>query len=477
MKAVHGITGILVPTILLLSSTCLAGAFSAPRDLSFTADFDGTTQRYVQMLPEGYTPSQPVDILIALHGHGSDRWQFVTGAFDEARATRDVAASHGMIYISPDYRATTSWMGPAAEADMVQLIGMLKQEYNVGKVILVGGSMGGSSAMTFTAMHPELIDGVSARNGLANHVTYTNFQDAISASFGGTKQQVPEQYYNRSAEFFPGSFTMPFTITAGGADTLVPADSVMRLQQNVAQTNSNTMALYRAAGGHASNYADTAVALEYVIQNAKGIDTDLHPITINASFESPALGEGAYTSNTIDGFTVVNAGGFAGIVNCTQAGYDAEYNEPIPDGESIAFAQNMAFYQFLGTQVQAGTYHLSFYAGSQLSNAAVGTFNAGFLVADTNVAETADLAWGDGNAMTTGPGLSPGEWSLVELDWIVGMDNPSIGKYLYTNFWANSSNYVHVDGLQISFTPAVPEPATMALLCSGGWVLLARRKV
>jgi len=450
---------------ILLSSTCLAGSLSAPQDLTFTANYDGTTQRYIQMLPVGYNPSQPVDILIALHGHGSDRWQFATGTFDEARASRDVAAKHNMIYICPDYRATTSWMGPAAEADTVQLINTLKQQYNVNQVFMVGGSMGGSSAMTFTAMHPDLIDGISAQNGLANHVEYTNFQDAIAASFGGTKAQVPQQYYNRSAEYFPNSFTMPFSVTAGGADTVVPADSVMRLSQTVAQTNPNVISFYRPTGGHSTKYVDAAVALEYVVQNAKGIDTDLHPITINTSFESPALTDGAYTES-IDGWTTVNAGGFAGIVNSTQAGYNAEYTDPIPDGDQIAFAKNFAFYQYLGTTVRPGTYHLSFYAGSQLSNPAPGTFIAGFMTADNNVAEVADLIWGSGDATTTGPGLTPGKWSKIDLDWIVDPDNASIGQQLYLNFWANSDNFVHFDKVDVSFTP-VPEPATLLLLTLG----------
>jgi len=467
-------TMITVCLTILFSSTCQAGVLSAPQDIAFTADYDGTTQRYIQMLPVGYDPNQAVDIMIALHGHGSDRWQYATGTFPEARAARDVAANHNMIYICPDYRATTSWMGPAAEADTVQLIQALKQQYNVGNVFLVGGSMGGSSAMTFTALHPDLINGVSAQNGLANHVEYTNFQDAIAASFGGTKQQGPQEYIKRSAEFSPGSFTMPFTVTAGGCDTVVPSDSVMRLSRTVAQTNPNAISFYRPTGGHSSSYADTAVAIEYVVQNAKGVDTDLHPITINTSFESPALADGAFTANELDGWTVVNAGGFAGIVNCTQSAYATEYTEPMPDGDQIAFAKNFAFYQYLGTTVRPGTYHLSFLAGSQLSNAAPGTFNAGFLVADTNVAECADLTWGDQNAMTTGPGLTPGKWTRIDLDWSVDPDNPSIGKHIYANFWANSDNYVHFDNVEISFTP-LPEPATFLGVVSGLLLLKTKR--
>ena len=49
----------------------------ATRDIAFTAQCDGTEQRYVLVLPADFQPGEPHDVLIALHGHGSDRWQFV----------------------------------------------------------------------------------------------------------------------------------------------------------------------------------------------------------------------------------------------------------------------------------------------------------------------------------------------------------------------------------------------------------------
>ena len=81
-------------------------------DVVFRANCDGTEQRYVLMLPADFKPKQRHDLLIALHGHGADRWQFIRDPRDECRAARDVAAAQGMIYVSPDYRAKTSWMGP-----------------------------------------------------------------------------------------------------------------------------------------------------------------------------------------------------------------------------------------------------------------------------------------------------------------------------------------------------------------------------
>lgn len=80
--------------------------------------------------------------MVALHGHGSDRWQFVQNGRDECRGMRDAAARFGMLFVSPDYRAKTSWMGPAAEADLLQILDELHEKYPIRYTIVGGGSMG-----------------------------------------------------------------------------------------------------------------------------------------------------------------------------------------------------------------------------------------------------------------------------------------------------------------------------------------------
>lgn len=265
--------------VLSLSLGALAAAaqeagvasLGAPEEVSFTATHDGTTQRYLRCLPSGFDPAVEHHALIALHGHGSDRQQYVIDPRDECRAARDAAARYGLLYVSPDYRAKTSWMGPAAEADLVQIIAELRAGYRLGKVFLVGGSMGGSSVLTFAALHPELVAGVSSQNGTANHLEYTQFQDAIQASFGGTKQALPEEYKRRSAEYWPERLTMPLAITAGGMDALVPPHSVVRLAGILQELGRPVLLLYRAEGGHSSTYDDTTAALDFAICRGLGL--------------------------------------------------------------------------------------------------------------------------------------------------------------------------------------------------------------
>lgn len=236
-----------------------------PQDVVFTAKLDGSEQRYVLVLPDGFDPQTQVSVLIALHGHGADRWQFVKDARDECRAARDAAAQRRMIYVSPDYRAKTSWMGPAAEADTLQIIDDLRSRFRISKVVICGGSMGGTAALTFATLHPDQIDGVVSMNGTANLVEYAQFQEAISASFGGSKQDKPDEYRKRSAELNADKLTMPIAATTGGRDTLVPPDSVLRLAELLQKQNRQVRLIHRPAGGHDTNYADATAAFEFVL--------------------------------------------------------------------------------------------------------------------------------------------------------------------------------------------------------------------
>lgn len=246
-------------------------------DIEFIADADNTSQRYVEKLPEPWDSAESHHVLIALHGHGSDRWQCPRDPRDECRAIRDVARRLGLILVSPDYRGLTSWMGPLAERDLIQIIRELRQRHRVGKLFICGGSMGGTSALIFTVLHPELVDGVCALNPAANMLEYANFQDAIAASYGGDKQTKPEEYRRRSPEFFPDRFAMLLAITTGGLDTVVPPESALRLAQKVQAFNPAVLVIHRPGIGHLTDYKDTTAALEFVVNRVLETAFTLQP--------------------------------------------------------------------------------------------------------------------------------------------------------------------------------------------------------
>jgi dipeptidyl aminopeptidase/acylaminoacyl peptidase len=249
------------------------------QEVEFKAKLDGSIQKYIIRLPKDFKPDKEHDLMIGLHGHGSDRHQYAQDDRGECKGARDVAGRHKMIFVSPDYREKTSWMGPAAEADMVQLIGDLKQQYKIHKVYIVGASMGGTAVLTFAALHPELMDGVCSLNGMANLLEYTvnvaGIQESIKNSFGGRsdetpeeyKKRNPEEYKNRSAEFHPEKFTMPLAVTVSGRDAIVPPQSVLRLAEKVRKQNPHVLVINRPEEGHQTSYEDTVTAIEFIINS------------------------------------------------------------------------------------------------------------------------------------------------------------------------------------------------------------------
>lgn len=232
-----------------------------PQERVFRAQLDQTEQHYVESLPSAFDPEKPHDVLIALHGHGSDRWQFINDLRGECRGLRDVAAKRSLIFISPDYRAKTSWMGPKAEADMLQIIAEVKKHHRVNRVFIAGGSMGGTSALIFATLHPELIAGVCALNPTANLVEYAGFKEAIDTSYGS-----PDERHKRSPELHAERLTMPIALTTGGKDSIVSPNSTLRLAKKLKQV----LSLHRETGGHSTSYDDTVKAMEFVLQSATG---------------------------------------------------------------------------------------------------------------------------------------------------------------------------------------------------------------
>jgi pimeloyl-ACP methyl ester carboxylesterase len=145
----------------------------------------------------------------------------------------------------------------------------LREKHKIGRVFLCGGSMGGTSALAFTAMHPDLIHGVAAMNGTANFLEYEQFQDAISESFGGSKLTVTSEYKKRSAEYWPEMLKMPVSMSTGGQDTIVPPQSCIRLAGVLKQLNRPVLLLHREQTGHETNYEDSMAILEFVYEKAQ----------------------------------------------------------------------------------------------------------------------------------------------------------------------------------------------------------------
>ena len=265
------------------------------REMSFVASCDGRTEKYIEIVPTDFNAK--AGALIALHGHGSDRHQFAEDARGECKAAREAAAERGMIFVSPDYRAKTSWMGPKAESDVLDLLAKLRTDRGIEKFYFCGGSMGGASALTFAALHPDLVSGVVAMNPLADHLAFENFQEAIAASFGGDKKSARDEYYRRSAINYPERFTMPVSITVGGADKSVPPESARELARKISFARPDLVHFDEVkTRGHVTEYAAAKKAFDEMFarvgkQVPRFADNTIRLAAVNSSAPDRALAD------------------------------------------------------------------------------------------------------------------------------------------------------------------------------------------
>lgn len=198
---------------------------SGIREHTFTSPYDNTTQTFLE---KDFRPTEdrlaPL-VVIYLHGAASHQDQGMTagiyhGAFER---WRDTLASRQAIYICPEYRGG-SWMGPAAELDLKQIIHCLRERYHIRNLVLAGGSMGGTSALIFASRFPKLVDGVVALCPATDPAAmFASFSEQFRASYGGSPIETPETYQERrSRDRAEILASLPLAIVHGSGDKVIP---------------------------------------------------------------------------------------------------------------------------------------------------------------------------------------------------------------------------------------------------------------
>lgn len=194
-------------------------------EYSFISPFDGSIQTFLEKdFRADRTGTAPL-VVVYLHGAASHQDQGMTagiygGAFER---WRDTLQERQAIYICAEYRGG-SWMGPAAEADVAEIIRLSRERYQIRRIILTGGSMGGTAALIFASRFPELIDGVVALCPATDPAAmFERFSDQFLASYGGSPEEKPEEYsHRRSRDRAATLARLPLAIAHGTSDAIIP---------------------------------------------------------------------------------------------------------------------------------------------------------------------------------------------------------------------------------------------------------------
>lgn len=179
-----------------------------PEKHSFIAKEDGTPDVYVVSPPMVFDGNKDLTLVVYLHGMGSNCLE----PFMAPRGNTIAAVVQGhnpaIVFSSLSYRATTSWLNGKALADVNQNIRELCERYPISRIVIMGTSMGGCSALAYAVVAPDDIKarmaGVVASEAAGDlaelfHKTPSNMvKSGILVGLGSTPENAPQVYAERS---------------------------------------------------------------------------------------------------------------------------------------------------------------------------------------------------------------------------------------------------------------------------------------
>ena len=221
---------------MIVKSVVPAGGQEYPQGtmrITYISDSDGADD-WALFLPGD---KQRITI-VYLHGSFSSADQIFTRTdVRDFWLSRIIAGRHPLL--SANMRGT-SYMSPAATADMTDLLEYARTELGCRHFVLLGGSGGASSAMAYAVLHPQNIHGIIAM-GMCDILARLDFarkssnpvlQDlaqSVFSAYGGTPEGKPHLYEARSVLAHADRLTMPVVLTMGECDVLIPVAETRKI--------------------------------------------------------------------------------------------------------------------------------------------------------------------------------------------------------------------------------------------------------
>jgi pimeloyl-ACP methyl ester carboxylesterase len=177
--------------------------------------------------------------IVYLHGSFAHADQiFIRRDIRDFWLSRIMAGRHPLLSVN---MRGTSYMSPAATADMSDLLDYASEELSCTRFVLLGGSCGASSAVAYALLHPQRVHGVIAM-GMCDILARLDFARrsdnpvlrdlarTVFAAYGATPEEKPGLYQARSILAHPDRMTMPFVLTMGEHDVLIPVAETRRIE-------------------------------------------------------------------------------------------------------------------------------------------------------------------------------------------------------------------------------------------------------
>ncbi len=244
------------------------------REEGFVSPVDGARQTWLEVELGHPSPESVPLLAVFLHGALSHQEQGMTaGIYHNAfgRLAKWLQR-HSAVYLCPEYRGN-SWMGPAAERDFMEILRQTRSRWRPARTLLIGGSMGGTSALIFAARHTEMLDGVLAFCPATDpSEMFARFPDHFREGYGGSPEEVPEVYRERATRFAAERLArLPLAIVHGSSDALIPVHHSRRLVAELRRHGACFRYKEIPEGDHDSPLAvDVEPFLEFLLDPASG---------------------------------------------------------------------------------------------------------------------------------------------------------------------------------------------------------------
>jgi pimeloyl-ACP methyl ester carboxylesterase len=238
---------------------------------AFTASHDGSRQTY--LLADFGTganlPQEEPLLVVYLHGALAHEDQGMSaGIYDHffGRLAGWMAKQRAT-YVCPEYRGN-SWMGPAAESDLLDVLRIERERINPSRTLLLGGSMGGTSALIFASRYPGQAHAILALCPATDPaLMFPRFPEHFLASYGGPPETHASIYRER-ASLLRAEALAPFRmfLAHGTADTVIPLEHSRRLAAALTACGGSFRYEEIPGGDHDSpTRIDIAAAMDFLL--------------------------------------------------------------------------------------------------------------------------------------------------------------------------------------------------------------------
>ncbi len=243
-----------ISVILLLASVNLkADALQSNSVFKFNSCIDGAEDYYA------FQPGKNNTLIIYFHSLNGDYNEPFKVNGDNSLALAILKEFPGASFISFNYGRTPSWGNAVARIDISKVLGLTIKEFSIKRILIVGVSMGASTALTYAATAPDYIKnkvvGIVAVSPCASledlykQTAAPEIKSSLENVFGPAKDPMPIGYeqnsFDTSVIFFPPKAKVG--VLSATEDKAVPID----LQRDVVRDLVNrdiSVKLYEIEG-------------------------------------------------------------------------------------------------------------------------------------------------------------------------------------------------------------------------------------